>query len=173
MTINFQGCRMTANDFQICSGMLRKLGNTDSPLLPLLQEKTKTAIIVAAEHMDPLVVTLNSRVEFAVDGETPETRIVVQSDFRHGLVGLTLPITTPRALALLGLRQGQSRSFEEHGRTRNLLVPRILYQPEARRFMRDGKRRYRSSAKVIDLIDARNSVAAGGRQHGDTSSTSS
>ena len=168
MTRQFAGCRMTAKDFQICCGMLRTLAGTASPLVPLLQQKIDAVMVVAAERLDPLVVTLNSRVEFAVDDGAAETRIVVQSEFRHGLVGLTLPITTARGLALLGVRQGQSSLFEEHGRTRSLRVRRVLYQPEARRFMREVGR-WHGPAKIIDLVDARSARGAGWRPRRATS----
>lgn len=155
MTTQLAGCRMTVKDFQICSGMLESLKDTGSSLVSLLREKIETTSVVADEQMDPRVVTLNSRVEFAVNNGAAETRIVVQSEFRYGLVGLTLPVTTSRGLALLGLRQGEGCSFEEHGHTRNVFVRRVLYQPEAHRFMRDGERRNGPPAKIIDLDRAR------------------
>lgn len=169
MTTHFAGCQLTAKDFKICSGMLKRLTGTGTPLVPLLQEKIETGAVVAPEHMDPLVVTLNSRVLFDVDDSAPEMRIIVQSEFRHGLVGLTLPITTMRGLALLGLRQGQRRLFQEGGCTRRLFVRRLLYQPEARCFMPDTIHQHESPAKIIDLDCARDARSG----HGDTSPMSS
>lgn len=166
MTIQFAGCLMTAKDFHFCSEMLKKLEGSDCALTPLLREKVESATIVAAEQMDPLVVTLNSRVEFAIDEGAAQTRIVVRSEFRHGLVGLTLPITTPRGLALLGLRQGQCCLFTEHGRTRNIFARRVLYQPEARRFTRDNQCWRGLSANVIDFADARSVRARLGQTSG-------
>lgn len=166
MTTHFAGCQLTARDFQICTGMLERLADTGSPLVPLLQEKIETTHVVTPEHIDPLTVTLNSRVEFEIDDAATERRIIVQNEFRYGLVGLTLPITTMRGLALLGLRQGHRRHFAEHGSTRELFVRRLLYQPEARRFLRDTVRRHGPPAKVIDLGSAR---AAHRRHYGDPS----
>lgn len=160
MTTRFAGCQLTVKDFQVCQTMLERLASRGSPLAALLQEKIETCTVVDPEHVDPLVVTLNSRVEYEIDEAPPETRIIVQSEFRHGLVGMTLPITTARGLALLGLRQGQSRRFAEGGGMRRLLVRRLLYQPEARRFLREKVRPSGPTATVIDLMKARSARAA-------------
>jgi len=147
----FAGCQLTAKDFHICQAMLTRLSGTGSPLVALLREKNETALIVLPERIDPLFVTLNSRVEFEIDDGAAETRIVVKDQFQHGLVGLTLPLSTVRGLALLGRRQGQSVLFEEGGRTRRLFVRRVLYQPEARRFMRDRRCCHGAPAEIIDF----------------------
>ena len=133
MTTHFFGCQITAKDFHICRTMLETLADPGSPSARLLRSKLDTATIVSDDDVDPLVVTLNSRIEFQVDDEAPQMRIVVKSEFRNGLVGMTLPISTPRGMALLGLRQEQACTFDEGGRMRNLIVRRIAYQPQAAR----------------------------------------
>lgn len=133
MTTHFLGCQMTARDFRICRAMLETYADPGLASLRLLRGKMGSAAIVPDDDVDPLVATLNSRVEFQVDDEAPQLRILVASEFRNGLVGLTLPVSTPRGMALLGLRQGQACAFDEGGRMRKLIVRRIAYQPQAAR----------------------------------------
>lgn len=159
MTTTFAGCQLTARDFQICTRMLEQLTGTGSPLVPLLEEKIETSHVVPPDRIDPLTVTLNSRVEFETDDAATERRIIVQNQFKNGLVGLTLPIMTVRGLALLGLRQGQRRPFCRTRQRARAIRPALLYQPEARRFLRDTVR-HGPPAKIIDLMSARKALAA-------------
>lgn len=156
MTIGFIGCRVTIRDFAVCQAVLAALAGASSLAAPL-RDKLARATLVADDEIDPLTVTLNSRIEFAVAGEAPQTRILVGSIFRNGLVGLTLPLATPRGVALLGLRQGQGCTFEEGGASRRLAVARLLYQPEAARCGNVPPERLPQgpSAAVIDFARAR------------------
>jgi regulator of nucleoside diphosphate kinase len=51
------------------------------------------------------IASLGSRVVFSVDGSTAEGRVLVLPS-RHSPAGWTLPVTTPRGLALLGYAPG-------------------------------------------------------------------
>lgn len=85
------------------------------------------------EDIPANVVTLSSRVAYRVNDGTAETRIVAH-DHMRGLVGMLLPITNPRGLALLGLAEGQSISIPtSDGRLETLTVHEVVYQPEAAR----------------------------------------
>ncbi len=162
MTICFIGCRMTAKDFEICRALLAALMGSGSPLVAALRQKLERTIIVQPGRLDPLSVTLNSRVEFRVDEEAPQKRILVANEFRNGLVGLTLPVSTARGLALLGLRQGQRSTFHEAGRERSLSVDRMLYQPEAAGsgHGRTPRARQEQLAPVIDFVRACEALAS-------------
>lgn len=157
MTIHFPGSQMAAEDFRACQVLLETLVETDSPFARLLRQKLSSARAVPDDGIDPLVVTFNSRVEFQVNDEAPETRILVRREFCNGLVGLTLPVTTPRGIALLGLRQGQSCAFEEGGRMRAIAVRRVAYQPQAARSGCSPQASPRQSrqAEIIDFAQAR------------------
>lgn len=159
MTVHFIGSRMAAADFQACDALLRSTAR-GSPFETLLRRKLSGVSPVADGDVDPLAVTINSRVEFQIDDEAPQMRILVRNGFRNGLVGLTLPITTPRGMALLGLRPGQSFEFEESGRPRVITVLRVPYQPQAaRRRRRPDAATPHSNAEIVSLdrIRARNS----------------
>lgn len=155
MTVYFLGGRMAAADMRACCALL-EAAEPGSPFERLLRRKLHGVAPAADGGVDPLVVTINSRVEFRVDDEVPQTRILVRNRFQHGLVGLTLPITTPRGMALLGLREGQSFAFEEGGRVRTITVCRIAYQPQA---ARSGRRpdaaAQASQAEIVSLEEVR------------------
>lgn len=84
------------------------------------------------------VVTLDSRVTFAVNGEFTDTRII-SARSRSSIVGLSLPVTHIRGVALLGLAEGQSIALIDRNHDADLLfVEKVRFQPEAqRRFLDD------------------------------------
>ena len=126
-------CQLTTKDFAIVKTMLDRLAWSGGPLVDLLRRKLASAQVVFSNEADADVVTLNSRVVFSVDGGSPHTRVVTQGPV-EGMVGLTIPITVPRGLALLGLRKGQSISVDcGRGVTETIRVDDILYQPGASR----------------------------------------
>lgn len=122
-------CQLTTKDFAIVKSMLDRLAWSGGPLVELLRRKLASAQVVFSNEADADVVTLNCRVVFSVDGGSPHTRVVTQGPI-EGMVGLTIPITVPRGLALLGLRKGQSISVDcGRGVTETVRVDDILYQP--------------------------------------------
>lgn len=162
MTTGFHGCQMTLRDFRVCQAVLAGLACRHAPLAAAMGEKLDRAALFADDAIDPLVVTLNSRLDFSIDDGAPERRILVGSAFRNGLVGLTLPLATPRGLALLGLRQGQAAAFEEGGRRRSVRVLRLLYQPEAARCGHTSPAQPPPQpAEIIDFARARLARAGG------------
>jgi len=175
MKLHRLGCLMTAKDFQICERMLAGIAGSASPLVRLLRSKLALATVVAAESIDPLTVTLNSRVEFQADDGPPQMRIIVRSEFQNGLVGLTLPISIPRGLALLGMRQGQQFVLDGCDHAERIFLRRTLYQPEAARFGRGAggsPAAGRPLAEIIDFETARNAGAVrAGRRTGSNRSS--
>ena len=161
------GCRLTATDYATCRTLTQRLESAASPLAPLLRAKLAGATVVADDRIDPAVATLNSRVEFRVDDAPLQTRILVGCQFRNGLVGLTLPVSTPYGLALLGLRQGRTVLLDRDGERCSLFLNRIVYQPQAARQgrapgaprMAEGR-----SADIIDLAQMRERAAVPSRR---------
>lgn len=126
-------CQLTTKDFAILQTMLDRLAWSGGPLVALLRRKLASAQVVFSNDIDPDVVTLNSRVVFCVDGGAAHTRVVAQGPV-SGMVGLTLPITVPRGLALLGLRKGEEIVVDcGRASAETIRVDEILYQPEAGR----------------------------------------
>ena len=119
----------------------RCLGRND-PMAALLRRKLENATVVSHDDLHPRVVTLNSRVTYRIGERPSDTRILVSGEMRH-MVGMTLPVTTRRGLAMLGLRQGDSVMIELGDGTAEILhVEAVVYQPEAasRRYPAAGKK---------------------------------
>jgi regulator of nucleoside diphosphate kinase len=69
-------------------------------------------------------------VVFSVDGRTAEECVLVHPD-GHTLPGWSLPVTTPRGLAMLGLRAGSKAKAERlGGSTESIDILSVAYQPD-------------------------------------------
>ena len=90
--------------------------------------KTRCQKIKTARHA---TATLSSRVTFSVNGRDPDTR-VISHDRMTSPIGMFLPITIARGLALLGLAEGQQFLLtNEDGVEERILLEKVRYQPEA------------------------------------------
>jgi regulator of nucleoside diphosphate kinase len=124
-------CRLTTKDYAILETMLERCAEPNGPYAYLLRRKLSGAGIWLSADIPPDVVTINTRATFRANDEPAQTRIVAQAPI-HGLVGLLLPITTLRGLALLGLSKGENIAFDEgDGSDTVLTVTKVAYQPEA------------------------------------------
>ena len=98
--------QLTAKDFAILETMLERRAGQGGPLIPLLRAKLSAACVVFREDLPPGTVALDCRVVFRVNGEPPQTRVLVQNEDSF-FEGWTLSIGSVRGLSLLGLREGQ------------------------------------------------------------------
>jgi regulator of nucleoside diphosphate kinase len=141
---NFQ---LTTKDFSILEFILERNPTHDETFLRLLRSKLATATVVSQEDVDRQVATINSRVEYAVDDGPTENRILIHGEERT-LPGLTLPVTTLRGLALLGLRAVDSIVVERPDGVREEVCLRLVaYQPEA------AKRRVSIQPLLPELVE--------------------
>lgn len=130
---NTPRCCITAKDLTILGNMIKRSPPYDDRLLRLLRRKLSTAIVVLPEDVAPDVATINSRVEYRIDGGRTEACILVH-DEGNGSIGLALPISTLQGLALLGLSAGDSVSIERaDGRVQTVSLETVAYQPESAR----------------------------------------
>ncbi len=124
-------CQLTAKDANILEVMLERRGHQDDRFARMLRRKLAMASVVLFDGVDPRAATINSRVEYSIDGGPPCTRILVYGG-ENAYPGMTLPITTMRGLALLGMVAPRSIICDdEDGRTEQIRLLRVLYQPEA------------------------------------------
>jgi regulator of nucleoside diphosphate kinase len=148
-------CTLTTKDFTILEVMLDRCQGRDDPMADLLTRKINGALVVFRDDVPGNVATLSSRVVFSVDGREPDTRIV-SHDRMTSPIGLFLPITTPRGLALLGLTEGQSiRIPGQDGQEELVLLEKVLYQPEESRREREALARHESMRRgkpVLRLV---------------------
>lgn len=130
---NTQNCQLTTKDYTILEVMLERHLGGDDTMSEILRRKVSGALVMFRDDIPPTVVTLSSRVVYRVNDGRPETRIVAHGEMR-GLIGMLLPITHPRGLALLGLAKGQSITIpNKSGGFDTMTVEEVLYQPEAAR----------------------------------------
>jgi regulator of nucleoside diphosphate kinase len=125
-------CVLTTKDYSILEMMLERQP-ADTALAMLLRHKIDTAQIVFGQDINPAIVTLGSRTTYRVDDQPAQTRVVTH-DHMRGLVGLLLPITNLRGLALLGLAEGESITIISNDDNEEMItVQAVVYQPEASR----------------------------------------
>ncbi len=126
-------CILTTKDFTILEVMRDRCLGREDPLAPLLKRKLESAIVMFREDVPADVATLSSRVTYSVDGRDPDTR-VLSHDAKASTVGMFLPISSVRGLALLGLTEGQVFDLtDEEGREVRVVLNTVHYQPEAAR----------------------------------------
>lgn len=126
-------CILTTKDFTILEVMRDRRRGREDPLVPILKRKLEAATIVFREDVPETVATLSSRVTYSVDGRTPDTR-VISHDHLSMPMGMFLPITTRRGLALLGLSEGEEFVLTDAaGRQERILLQKVHFQPEAAR----------------------------------------
>ena len=126
-------CILTTKDFTILEIMLDRLDGSGDPLRSRLRCKLNTATVVFRDDIPPDVATLSSRVNYRINVSETDSRIL-SHDALNSAVGLFLPVTTPRGLALLGLSEGQEVTLEAaDGNLERLVLEKVLYQPEAAR----------------------------------------
>lgn len=124
--------QLTAKDHVFLESLLLAGRNTDA-YLALLRHKLETAAVVPTELIRARVATIDSRIAFSVGGGTAEQR-VLSRDEKSATHGLSLPITTMRGLALLGMKEGDVYPLrKENGIIEPLRLEKVLYQPEAAR----------------------------------------
>lgn len=126
-------CFLTTKDFTILEVMRDRCLGRDDPLAPILKRKIETATVMFRNDIPVNVATLSSRLTFSVNGREPDSRII-SHDRMTSPIGMFLPITTARGLALLGLSEGQEFTIvNTDGQEERILLHEVHYQPEAAR----------------------------------------
>ncbi|MBX9451875.1 nucleoside-diphosphate kinase [Neoaquamicrobium sediminum] len=126
-----ESCILTTKDFTILEVMRDRCLGREDPLALLLKRKLDSALVVFRDDVPANVATLSSRVNFSVNGGERDTRVISDGNM-SAPVGLFLPISNPRGLALLGLIEGQEFCFTDPDRVeRRVMLEQVLYQPEA------------------------------------------
>ena len=121
---------VTTRDFALLMNHLRAL-SPGEPAKRALADKLDRCEVVLSSEMPAGVVSLNSRVVFAVDGGPPEWRVLVEPD-AYRPFDLTLPITAPLGIAMLGLRAGESATATRYDGSREIVdVHEVVFQKEA------------------------------------------
>ena len=103
-----------------------------APLTAFLVNELQRATVVAPQAVPRDVVTMNAWVRFRLDDvEEPRDATLVWPGRGDSLLG-RISVLTPVGSALIGMREGETRSWRGlDGRRRSLTILRVLYQPEA------------------------------------------
>lgn len=124
-------CLLTTKDYTILEVTLNRALARGDWLVPMLRRKLSRATVVFREDIPSHAVTINSRAVYRVGAGEVETRTVVHGE-ENEIMGMTIPITTPRGLALLGMSAGEATTFQRpDGSTESIHVEQVAYQPEA------------------------------------------
>lgn len=124
-------CILTIKDMIIIEGLLDHHVEPDDPVHAILTRKIRSAQVVFGDDIASRIATVNSRVDYSIDGRTHETRILSQAQLDLP-VGLQVALSTPKGAALVGLSEGQAFCYRNReGAEETLLLERVLFQPEA------------------------------------------
>jgi regulator of nucleoside diphosphate kinase len=124
-------CILTSKGHTILEVLFERRVNPDECFLQLLRQKLATATTVFQDDLGEQVATINSRVDFSVDGKPLDNRILVHAG-DDAYRGLSLPITTLRGLALMGLTAGDTITVAcADGQMQTIHLEAVSYQPEA------------------------------------------
>ena len=126
-------CFLSTKDFTALETLLEHEAHREDAFLRLLRNKLSTATVMLQEDMGPDIATLDSRIDYVIDGRQSDSRILVLGR-ENALSRFSLPITTLRGLALLGLLAGDTVTVARpEGGVEELYLERVAFQPEADR----------------------------------------
>lgn len=141
---------LTAKDFTLLENLVHNWGEPFPGADGYIRRKLATATVVFPNDVPTNVVTLNSRVRFRVGTALPEERTIVGGP-SEAAYGVTLPLASPRGLALIGAAVGQTvEALLPNDTIEILLIEAVPYQP--------GQTRPGGGLKVVssqELPDAR------------------
>jgi regulator of nucleoside diphosphate kinase len=121
---------LTTKDFSILENLLNG-PQVFAGATMLIRRKLHAARLVFGVDIAPEIVTLNSRVRYRVNGGRAEERILVLTATEE-IGGLTLRLDSPRGIALIGARAGETvEAPRRDGSVESLEIEAVLYQPEA------------------------------------------
>ncbi len=126
-------CHLTMKDYTILEVMLARDKGHSEAITNLLRRKLATAKVVFQDDISPRVATINSRIDYRIDGGEIDRRILSHGEMAPA-PGITLPVSTLRGLALLGEAEGEPIAVaRSDGETEVLIIERVAYQPESAR----------------------------------------
>jgi regulator of nucleoside diphosphate kinase len=118
-------------DFTALERFARLRLRLTGPVYAALLSKLEQSRMLPVDAAVPDVASLGSRVVFSVDGGQAEARVLVLPT-QHSPAGWTLPVTTPRGLALLGHVPGTVvTAVRQGGAAESLRLLAVTYQPDA------------------------------------------
>ena len=123
---------MTENDWRRLSSLVTApLGRWSVKACEALDATLERAEVIPSEAVRPDVVTMNSRVRYAIDGQEPCVRTLVYP-WDADITTEKVSVLAPLGSALLGQRVGSAVEWPRpDGSMMRVRVLDVLYQPEA------------------------------------------
>ena len=127
--MNLDCCILTNNNKNLLE-TIRKKGRLSLAVEVLIERKLRSAVVVDPSEIPSNVATVESRVAYTFNHRPAGTRILARDADRYP-PGYSLPVTSLRGLALLGLAEGQSLEFATlQGNYDLVRLVGVWYQPE-------------------------------------------
>ena len=121
-------CCLTEPDVRLLEKAVAINGGMDTPIGRALAEKLRHVELRSAIPDD--YVTLNSQVNFRVDGRPPLSRVLVHWD-KFCVPGLHLSLHTPWGITLLGMKAGHEAAvYWRDGIAEMIKVELVVHQTE-------------------------------------------
>lgn len=119
---------ITRRDFGILTRLLRLSGAIPPRVAALIRDRTVGAEVISGHLVPASLALLESRIRYRVGSAQAETR-TLSSDLSTAGLGMFLPISSVVAVALLGLREGQTFRYKDaQGTEQTVILEKVLYQ---------------------------------------------
>lgn len=123
---------VTSQDHQRLSALASNNAARSSEIFEALTWELERALVVEPAKIPANVVTMRSRVVIREKGSDRDQVYTLVYPGEEDIAIGYISILTPVGAALIGLAEGQTLSWTTRdGRTKELVVQSILYQPEA------------------------------------------
>ena len=137
---------LTTEDFALLEALCEQPAEPFPGAIQIIRRKLAAASVFFPADIDSDVVTLNSRGRFSANNGLAEERVLVGGDIEERF-DRTLPLNSPRGLALIGSTVGQTVTAERRdGWVERLHIVAVPYQPESNR---DRPRPYVVARRVL------------------------
>lgn len=119
---------LTRRDFGILTRLLRLPCVISPRVAALVRDRTIGAELISGHLVPASLALLESRIRYRIGAAQAETR-TLSSDLSTAGLGMFLPISSVVAVALLGLREGQTFRYKDaQGTEQTVILEKVLYQ---------------------------------------------
>lgn len=154
---NHTNAVLTAKDFRTLENLLTSDVSLEWRVRRAVRDKLRHAEVVFGADIPYDVITLGTRFRFQIDGLIPDERVLVRLCDSYPQ-GTAMCLSTVRGIALLGQKEGDVINLPAGGRTEQIIVETVLFQPEANvhhvhLLNAEEARVHSRTADIIDLIN--------------------
>lgn len=122
---------VTCDDYQRILDVINVKQGKAAGIAGVLMRELGRARMVASTHVPGNVVTMNSRVQVREVASGRVTEITVTYPDHADGVNAKVSVLSPIGAALFGSREGDIAQWRTPSGTREFLIEKVVYQPEA------------------------------------------